>query len=62
MSVSPHRIIRDGQDPLTEPILDYLEYRYGDQITPDIRRVQLDSEIGSPQIITLELYVRVEKP
>lgn len=53
------RIIKDGQDPLTRPIIDYLATTYG-MPEQHIKSVQLISEVGAPQIITLTLLVQVE--
>jgi hypothetical protein len=51
------RIVTDGRkDPLTAPVLAYLERRYG-MPAGDIVRVQLDSHSGRPQLVTVTLLV-----
>lgn len=53
-------IVANGEDELTAPIVDYLERQYG--IPKDhIRKVQLDSEVGRPQFITVTLFVDQEE-
>ena len=55
------RIVTNGQDPLTTPVLDYLIESYG--IDPaHIRRLQLDSPAGAPQTITVTLEVHHDEP
>jgi hypothetical protein len=49
--------VRDGLDPLTKPILDYLERIYG-MPSVDVKAVALDSEVGRVQLITVTLMVR----
>jgi hypothetical protein len=52
------RIVTNGQDPLTKPIMDYLTDRYGSSLAADIRRVQLDSTVSDVQRIIVTLLVR----
>lgn len=55
--MSRHVVITNGDDPLTKPIMDYLDSLYG--IDPaDVRAVELRSEVGAPQLITVTLMVR----
>ena len=53
------RIVTNGQDPLTKPIIDYLTDRYG-LPADDIQRVQLDSTISDVQRIIVTLIVRAD--
>ena len=50
------RIITDGTDPLTGPLIDYLADKYGMPAT-EIRRLQLDSPVGGAQTLTVTLLV-----
>jgi hypothetical protein len=53
------RMVTDGRkDPLTAPVLAYLERRYG-MPARDIVRVQVDSHAGRPQLVTVTLLVPV---
>jgi hypothetical protein len=53
-------VVDTGDDPLTAPIVEHLQREYN--IPKDhIRRVQLDSEVGSPQLVTVTLYVHKPK-
>jgi hypothetical protein len=49
-------VVTDGQDPLTKPILDYLDAWYG---IPhgDIRAITLESATGDVQLVTVTLLV-----
>jgi len=53
-----HRVVMDGQDPLTRPVLEYLDGTYGIP-SEDIRAVTLESRTGDVQVVTVELMVRV---
>jgi hypothetical protein len=59
--VGKHVVVRDGLDPLTKPILDYLERVYGMPAT-DVKSVALDSEVGQVQLITVTVMVRQGEP
>ena len=50
------RIVSNGLDPLTKPSIDYLALKYGIP-AKDVQRVQLDSEVGQAQILTVTLLV-----
>ena len=52
----PNVLVRDGKDPLTSPILQYLIGLGIDQT--DIVRVLLDSQFGMVQTVTVTLMVR----
>lgn len=52
-------VVSDGQDPLTAPLVDYLDRQYGIPLS-HIRRVQLDSEVGNVQTVTVTLLVQKE--
>jgi hypothetical protein len=52
-----HLVVTNGDDPLTAPIVDYLVRTYALAKT-DIKRVQLDSQVGDVQTITVTLMVR----
>lgn len=54
-----HLVVTNGEDPLTQPIVAYLRRKYN-MDPKDIRRVQLDSEAGQPQTITVTLLI--ERP
>jgi hypothetical protein len=53
-------VVTDGRDPLTAPIVDYLERRYGPGITADIVGLVLNSHVSEVQTLTVTLRVRVE--
>jgi hypothetical protein len=52
-------VVTDGQDPLTKPILDYLDAWYG---IPhgDIRAITLESATGDVQLVTVTLLVHAK--
>ncbi len=54
-------VVSDGQDLLTERILDYLDRTYG-MPAKDIRAVALQSEAGQLQLLTVTLMVRKGVP
>lgn len=59
MAKHEHVIVTTGDDQLTKPMLDYLNRTYGIPAR-DIKALNLDSEVGQVQILTVTLMVRNE--
>lgn len=55
-----YRVVRDGQDALTKPALDYLT-GLGIPAT-SIRRIELDSPVGDVQTVRVTLMVNTVEP
>ena len=53
------RVVTDGKDPLTKPVLDYLAAKYGMQ-AEGIRALELQCSPGDVQVIKLTLLVDPE--
>jgi hypothetical protein len=56
-----YEVVTTGKDPLTRPILDYLDRTYGIPAT-DIRSLDLHSQAGGVQTVTVTLMVRKGSP
>ena len=56
-----HLIVENGLDPLTRPILEYLERTYGIP-AQDIRSLALDSSVSEIQLVTVTLMVHAPTP
>jgi hypothetical protein len=55
-----HVVTKNGDDPLTAPIVEYLAREYG-MDPADMRRVELISEVGDLQLLVVTLMVRTKR-
>jgi hypothetical protein len=57
--MSRELVVLDGQDPITRPVLRYLQCL--GVPARDIRRIEVDSEVGQPQLITVTIMVDTDR-